>query len=114
MDDSYEILRDALGGDIERGIELPDGSIVWSTAQTVEVIQALRATKIAVHGGEFYRSEPIGLVPTYDGWHCTMAPGENATDFAVRSRELAVAQVTSGDHEGDHVVLKLGDQDTAA
>jgi len=114
MSDSQDILREALGEDVEQGTVMPDGSVAWSAAQCVEVVKALRSTKVAIHGGEFFHSEPIGLVPTYEGWNCTKAHGESATDFAVRSREMAVAQVTREEHAAFHIVLRLGDQETAA
>ena len=114
MSDSWDILREALGEDVGQGVPMPDGTVAWSASQCVEVVKALRSTKVAVHGGEFFHSEPIGLVPTYEGWNCTRAYGESATDFAVRSREMVIALATSDEHAAQHIVLRLGDQENAA
>ena len=114
VDETRKTILEVLGRDAQQGIDLPDGSCAWSTIQCLQILRAMGSTKIVVLGGEFFRTEPIGLVPAYDGWSCERAPGENATDFALRSRALATDQVTIEAHVGFHVVLELSDQRHAA
>jgi hypothetical protein len=113
VDETQEIVRAILGRNAQQGIALPDGSFAWSSLQCLQIIESLESTKVAVVEGEFFRAEPIGLVPAYAGWTCERAPQESATDYAARSRELAAAKVREFD--GDvHVVLRLFDQQGAA
>ena len=113
-DDPREIARAILGRDTQPGIALPDGSLAWSVDQCLEILSAMETTTIAVLGGEFYRDELIGLVPAYTGWSCEPAPGETASDFALRSRELARHRVREGSHEAQYVVLRMSYQQDAA
>jgi len=97
----------------DTGIELPDGSLAWSPTQCVQLIDSLHGTKIAIPEAELYRSRAIGLVPLYQGWNCERTPGETATDYALRSRDLALARVTTLVDE-IFVVLHFDDQRDAA
>lgn len=114
MSETHEIVQAILGRDAQHGIALPDGSFAWSNLQCLQIIKSLDSTKVAVVEGEFFRAEPIGLVPAYAGWTCERAPGETATEYAERSRELAACKVRHGAESDVHVVLRLSDQQDAA
>jgi hypothetical protein len=114
VDETQEILQSILGQDAQCGIALPDGSCAWSRLQCLQIIESLDSTKVAVVEGEFFRAEPLGLVPAFAGWSCERAPGETATEYAERSRELAAGKVRHATESDVHVVLRLSDQQEAA
>ena len=95
-------------------VVLPDGKVALTRLQCLKLFKDLESTKTAIVSGEFFRSETIGLVPAYDGWVCERAPGETAVDYALRSRELALAKINDSDSSGSHVVLTIIDQLDAA
>ena len=89
----------------------------WSTGDALEVIDALRGTKIAILGGDLCRSEQWGVTPGYENWSCGVLPGETATEFAQRTQEVARARVEShaDDASGSLLfVLTFSGQDDAA
>jgi Immunity protein 40 len=113
-EEKRQLVQGVLGRSSDRGIARPDGSFAWSRMQCLDILRSLDATKVAVAGGEFFRGEPIGLVPAYDGWTCERAAGETATDYAVRSRSVATYQIEMEAHADLLAVLQLSDQDDAA
>ena len=114
MSETAEAIRRALGRDADQGIALPDGSFAWSPSQCMQILESLTSTKVAVVSGEFFRAEPIGLVPAYDGWTCERGPGELASEYASRSREVAADQMRMESHSELHVVLQFSGQEDAA
>ena len=114
MDDTHEAVLAFLGRNAEQGCALPDGSFAWSSSQCLEILKTLESTKVAVIEGEFFETQPIGLVPAYTGWSCERWGGETATDYAARSRDLAADHVQMEEHAEMHVVLTFSDQNEAA
>ena len=114
MDETLQAVRAAMGRSAERGIALPDGSFAWSCSQSLEIIRSMEPSKVAIVEGEFFKAEPIGLVPAYAGWTCERAQGETATDFVMRSRDVAAREICRVSAEGLHVVLQFSAQEDAA
>lgn len=67
--------------------------LAWNKADTLEVIDCLKGTKVAILGGDVFRSEPWGIVPAYDNWSCVRMEGELASAYAQRTRQVAMAFV---------------------
>ncbi len=49
----------------------------------------LTVEDLAILDGELYRLQMDGLVSAHEGWSCPYADGEQAADFAERSRGMA-------------------------
>ena len=106
-----------LGPEARNGIPTPDGLLAWSRSQCLVFLRRLGSTKVAVLSGEFLRIDPIdpiGLVPTKESWICARVPGETASEFASRSRELAKHKIDDESNDELLVVLDFSNQQNAA
>ena len=94
-----------------QGISLEDldiDEVAWGKGDALEVIESLRGTKIAILGGDVYRSESWGLAPTYDSWLCDRMEGEQAFEYAQRTRHEARAYIeTYGAGQDGNVLFSL-------
>lgn len=114
MDEDQELVARILGRSAREGVPLPDGSFAWSRLQVLSILEELGTSKVAVNAGEFFRTDPLGMVPAFEGWECRHISGESAIDYALRSRELARGKVNQDEHSEFLVVLEFTDQQTAA
>ena len=96
------------------GVEMPDGTVAWTATEARTLLGHLCGSKVAVLEGELFKVEPIGPVPLYQGWSCTRAPGETATDYARRSQELAQAEIDRCEDEDALFAFRFSDQRDAA
>jgi len=90
---------------------------VWAPAEALALIESLRGTRVAIEGGDVYRREAWGFVPTYESWSCERLPGEGSLDYARRSRDVALTTIETWveDHAGDtFYLMRLTDQQDAA
>jgi len=73
--------------------------LAWNKADALDVIDSLKGTKVAILGGDVYRSEPWGFVPAYDNWTCIRMEGELASEYARRTRQVAATFVQEYDDD---------------
>jgi hypothetical protein len=70
-------------------VESSGTGLAWSSGVAKAIVEALSSSTVAIVAGEIFRSDRVGLVPLYSGWVVERHPGELATDFAARSRQVA-------------------------
>jgi hypothetical protein len=105
-----QLAKNALDREPGKGLALPDGTFAWSMLQCLELFSSLESTDVVVLGGEFFRDDPIGIVPAGDGWTCEREPGETDAEYALRSRSEATYQIGMEGHADLYVLLELSDQ----
>src|SRR5262245_7201761 len=81
-------------------IQASECDIAWSAMADRPVVKALRDSTVAIVSVEILRAEPIGLVPAYKGWAVERNAGESATEYAARSRQVALAQIDAASASG--------------
>ena len=89
----------------------------WARDDALAVIASLRGTKVAIEGGEVYRTDRLGLRPAIGVWSCDRLAGETATDYAERSRNLACGRIEATQETGASELLYafvFSDQQDAA
>jgi hypothetical protein len=92
-----------------------EGFMTWSDSAALEVIEALRHTKVAILEIFVFYMESFGPVPSTDGWDCTPSLGETATDFAERSMNGAREFIETHERTGETLYsLVFSTQDDAA
>jgi hypothetical protein len=98
-------------------IEAIDGELAWSANAARAVVEALRNTTVAIVSGEILRAEPVGLVPTYNGWAVERNVGETASEYAARSRQIALERIgaeSASETGREFYALRFSSQQDAA
>ena len=89
----------------------------WSREDALAVVECLRGTKVAIEGGEVFRTDRLGLRTAIEIWDCERIAAETATDYAERSRDMARGRIeaTPAAESGDLLyALTFSDQQEAA
>ena len=78
-----------------------------SRGHALQAIECLRASRIAILGGDVYRFVGDRLEPTLDNWYCERRDGEMIADFQQRSLDLAARYVSDYPDPGEGIVFSL-------
>ena len=70
----------------------------WSREDALAVVECLRGTKVAIEGGEVFRTDRLGLRTAIEIWDCERIAAETATDYAERSRDMAQGRAHFPEH----------------